>query len=90
LAVALFMVGYDLGASSSEDIYKTTTKKHADSDALEPKADVVHGDRLRVPVRASTEDGQTVGDGICEIGPDDPGYDSWLAWIQEHGDPNAR
>jgi hypothetical protein len=54
------MVGYDLGASSSEDIYKMTTKKHADSDALEPKADVVHGDRVCVPVRASTEDGQTV------------------------------
>lgn len=33
---------------------------------------------LVVPRRVESEDGQTVGDGFEEIGPDHPEYESWL------------
>ena len=35
--------------------------------------------RLIIPVRVKSEDGQTVGDGSEEIGPDHPDYAEWLA-----------
>ena len=38
---------------------------------------------LIVPRRAESEDGQTVGDGFEEIGPDHPDYEPWLAFMRE-------
>jgi len=37
--------------------------------------------KLLVPRRAEGPGG-IVGDGMDEIGPDDPGYADWLAWIE--------
>jgi hypothetical protein len=34
--------------------------------------------RLRVPQSATTDDGQIIGQGYVEIGPDDPDYDRLL------------
>jgi len=33
---------------------------------------------LVVPVRAESEDGTTIGDGLAEIGPDHPDFAKWV------------
>lgn len=40
--------------------------------------------RLRVPVRAEGPGG-IVGDGMAEIGPDDPRYQQWDEYLRAHG-----
>lgn len=37
--------------------------------------------KLLVPRRAEGPGGM-IGDGLVEIGPDDPEYADWLAWIE--------
>ena len=37
---------------------------------------------LLVPVRAETDDG-IVGDGMVEVGPEDPRYDDWELYAEE-------
>ena len=39
--------------------------------------------KLLVPRRAERPDGSH-GDGMDEIGPDDPEYATWLDWIEKH------
>jgi hypothetical protein len=36
--------------------------------------------KLRVPARAEAADG-TIGDGVKDIGPDDPDYERWLPFV---------
>lgn len=43
-------------------------------------------DRLRVPRRAEGPNG-TIGDGMVEIGPEDPEYDAWAEWIDRQREP---
>lgn len=38
--------------------------------------------RIRIPRRAESEDGRTLGDGVVDIGPGDESYTEWLAWLQ--------
>lgn len=38
---------------------------------------------VTVPARAESEDGRVIGDGMRTIGPDDPAYDAWAAWISQ-------
>jgi hypothetical protein len=45
-------------------------------------------DRLRVPRRADGPNGE-IGDGMVEIGPDDPEYDAWVAWIDRGKTPTS-
>jgi hypothetical protein len=37
--------------------------------------------RLLVPARATS--GAVTGDGLLEIGPDDPNYAAWAAWFRQ-------
>lgn len=36
---------------------------------------------LTIPARAETDDG-AIGDGLDTIGPDDPRYEVWDAWLR--------
>lgn len=42
-------------------------------------------DRLLIPRRAEGPDG-LIGDGMVEIGPDDPEYEAWLPFAVEPGE----
>jgi hypothetical protein len=37
---------------------------------------------LLVPARADSDDGGVIGDGMVEIGPDDPDYDEWVRELE--------
>lgn len=37
---------------------------------------------ITIPARAEADDG-TIGDGLQTIGPDDPRYEVWLAWLNK-------
>jgi hypothetical protein len=41
--------------------------------------------KLRVPKRAESEDG-TIGDGLVDIGPDDPLYEVWDKYLASRED----
>ena len=37
---------------------------------------------LLVPARAESDDGDVLGDGTAEIGPDDPDYEAWARELE--------
>jgi hypothetical protein len=37
-----------------------------------------------VPKRAESPDGEVIGDGIVDIGPDDPDYAEWEEYYKKH------
>jgi hypothetical protein len=43
---------------------------------------------LLVPARAEAEDG-TIGDGMMELRPGEPGYDAWLAELRDDPQPGS-
>jgi len=45
--------------------------------------------KLIVPCRAEG-DGGVVGDGMVEIGPDDPDYPAWDKWLKANPDEEER
>lgn len=45
--------------------------------------------RLRIPARAEGPSGE-IGDGMIEIGPDDPRYTQWAEWIDKQNGPRVR
>ena len=43
--------------------------------------------RIEAPARAETDDG-LIGDGVVVLGPSDPMFDEWSAWLDRH-EPDA-
>jgi hypothetical protein len=62
-------------------------RPHARARAAARRGDVSGVKRLRngnllVPARAESDDGGVIGDGMVEIGPDDPDYDEWVRELE--------
>lgn len=49
-------------------------------------AERVGDDQIRIPVRVESNGG-AIGDGVEVIGPDDPRYPQWDAWLTRQETP---